>query len=66
MRGEIWELQQVTVDKTAIRRWYLPGWVIMMAINSQGNLTQRSPNRHNLSRLTPNAFQLLAVILRDM
>jgi hypothetical protein len=38
----------------------------MMAINIQGNLNQRSPNRHNLSRLTPNAFQLLAVILRDM
>jgi hypothetical protein len=38
----------------------------MMAINSQDNLNQRSPNRHNLSRPIPNAFQLLAVILRDM
>jgi hypothetical protein len=66
MRGEKWEHQQVTVGKTVIRRWYLPGWVIMMAINSQDNLNQLSPNRHNLSRLIPNAFQLLAVILRDM
>jgi hypothetical protein len=66
VRDEKWEHQQVTVDKTAIRRWYLPGWVIMMAINSQGNLSQRSPNRNSLSRLTPNAFQFLAVILRDM
>jgi hypothetical protein len=61
VRGEKWEHQQVTVDKTAILRWYLPGWVIMMANNSQ-----RSPNRNSLSWLTQNVFQLLEVILRDM
>jgi hypothetical protein len=33
----------------------------MVAINSQDNLNQR-----RLSRLTPNAFRLLAAILRDM